>query len=185
MTDWRVRTALSGGSGGAGLSTMYFDATGGLTAQNAATAVRTFWATIANRISNNYTMTVEPLVYEINASTGQPVGVTGTTTTPVSGTDSADEEPWATQGLIFWNTGNFIGGREIRGRTFVPGPTSVSGSGGAPAAAYTAGLASAAAALIADVNTDLEVYSRLHTSAVSVSAASVWSKWAVLRSRRD
>ena len=182
---YRVRTAITGGPGGDGLSTMWFDATGGLTAQNAANAVRTFWSSMANRTSNNLTYTVEPAVYTVDDATGLATGVTSTTTTAVPGTDANDEESWATQGLLEMRTGHFIGGREVRGRIFIPGPTSVSGSGGNPVAAYQTQLSAAGAALIADANSIWLAYSRKNATSVSVTVANSWTKWAVLRSRRD
>jgi len=182
---YRVRTEITGGPGGTGLSTMYFDGTGGLTAQHAADAVRAFWDYQKAHISNNLTMTTLGPVYTLDDATGAPLAVTATTTTPVVGTDGSDEESWATQGLLELRTGNFISGREIRGRIFIPTPGSGQGSGGVPTAGYLSMLNAAAAALVADPNSSWEVWSRRNAVGVAVVSANAWSKWAVLRSRRD
>jgi len=182
---WRVRTHITGGAGGDGLSTMYFDGTGGLTAANAAVAVHTFWQTLQNHISNNLALQVDPLVYDINEATGHPVGVTSVSVAAVPGNASTDEAPWSAQGLIEWHTGNFLNGREIQGKTFIPGVTIGDNVVGAPGSGYVTALTAAGAALVADVNTSFQVYSRRNSAGIQVTAAAGWNKWAVLRSRRD
>jgi len=182
---FRVRTSFAGGSGGTGLNTFYFDATGPLTAQDAATAARNFWNTVRANMSNNLTITPDLAVYTLDETDGHPTAVTTVTGAAMSGQATADEEPWATQGLVEWRTGNFLPGREIRGRTFIPGICSGDSSGGAPTSGIQSAFASAAAALISDANSALVVWSRKNGYWATTTTATVWPKWAVLRSRRD
>lgn len=182
---FRVRTLITGSPGGSYLSTFYFDATGPLTAQNAATAARTFWNSIRLHISNNLTITPDLAVYTLDETTGSPTGVSTVTGAAITGGATADEEAWATQGLVEWRTGNFLTGREIRGRTFIPGVCSGDSSGGVPTGTYPTDLQTAAAALIADANSTLVVWSRKNGFFDEVTSSTVWNKWAVLRSRRD
>lgn len=182
---YRVKTQLVGGVGGDQLTTMYFDDSGTLTAQHAADAVRLFWNQVQPRISSQYTAFILPEVDTIDQSTGHPIGSTGTTTAPVVMGDAGDPLPWATQGLIEWSTGFYLGGRQVRGKTFIPGPTETWSTNGAPIAGYQSACAAAVTALIGDVLSDFGVYSRKNRQFISATSGSAWTKWAVLRSRRD
>lgn len=182
---FRVRTAISGGSGAAQVSTQYFLDNGTLTAQNAAVAVRTFWNSLAPNIVDTYHFAVEPAVESIDIGTGQPTQVTGTTTSPVTGGTNTDALPWQTQALIQLRTGTYTAGREVRGRIFIPGMSEVNNTAGIPSGTMTGSFDAAVAALIGDINSELVVYSRAHTEAVQVVTGNTWTKWASLRSRRD
>lgn len=182
---WQVRTAITGGSGAAQVSTMFFDQAAGLTAQGAADAVHAFWDTLKTKIVNSYTFDVEPVVEDIDTATGSPTGLTAVTVASVSGTLVGDPNPWATQGLVSWRTGVFLGGREIRGRTFIPGSWENDNTAGVPQASYVAALNSAAATLATDPNSSLCIYSRKKRAIGVVSTGQAWTKWAILRSRRD
>lgn len=166
---WQVRTAITGGSGAAQVSTMFFDQAAGLTAQGAADAVHAFWDTLKTKIVNSYTFDVEPVVEDIDTATGSPTGLTAVTVASVSGTLVGDPNPWATQGLVSWRTGVFLAGREA----------------GVPQASYVAALNSAAATLATDPNSSLCIYSRKKRAIGVVSTGQAWTKWAILRSRRD
>ena len=182
---YRVRTGIAGGPGGSQVSTMYFDATSPFTAQAAVDTVYNFWNNLKAGIANDLTFTIEPAVYTIDATTGEPTGIVSTGSAAVSGTNANDTEPWATQGLVEWRTGNFISGREIRGRTFIPGPTYDQSSGGVPSSTYNTRISSAVTSLLGDTDSALMVYSRKNFLAAQVDVGSPWTKWAVLRSRRD
>lgn len=182
---FRVRTQITGGPGGPYLSQMYFSEGGGATAQQAATAVRNFWDSLKAWITDPMIMTVEPEVVLFDAGTQLPTGVVVTTTSPVSATSSSAESPAATQGLISWRTGVYVGSREIRGRTFVPGVPQSSLGDGIPGGAYVAALNTSAAALIADTNSVLAINSPSKHNAANVVSGTAWNQFAVLRSRRD
>ena len=182
---WRVRTALSGGSGSAQVSTMFFDQAAGLTAQGAANAVHAFWVTVADNMSSSYTAQVELAVEDIDIATGKPTGVTAVTAGLVTGTQSADPLPWATQALVSWRSGTFVSGREVRGRTFIPGMVETLNSSGVPSGSIFASINGAASTLAGDSNSSLCIYSRKKAAVGIVTSGSMWTKWAVLRSRRD
>lgn len=164
---------------------MFFEDDGTLTAQNAATAVRNFWVACAVKLLNTYHFQVEGAVDTIDLATGKPTGSTAVTAADVVGTQNNDALPWATQGLVEWRTGFYSGGREVRGRTFIPGNVEIMSTSGVPTGEYTGALQTAANALISDALSQVQVYSRKHTLASGVTGATVWPKWAVLRSRRD
>lgn len=183
MNLYRVRTAITGGPGGSELATMYFDASTG-TAQDAANAARAFWVDCAGQIKSIYTMTVLPLVYTIDSTTDKATSVTGTTTTAVPGGSGADGLPTATQGLIRWHTGVFSSGREIQGKTFIPGMVVPANNQGVPTSALLTALQTAATNLASAGPITFGVYSRKHHLFAQATTGSPWNQWAVLRSRR-
>lgn len=183
-TLFRVRTAITGGPGGSELSTQYFNAASG-TEQQAADAVRAFWQALNNYIHSAYTLTVEPLVYSIDSTTGLATSTAGTTTSQVFGTDGNDPLPPATQGVVRAHTGLFIAGRELTGKLWVPGPTEAKNTTGIPTGAYLTAVDAAAATLASGANYEWVIWSRKHFQFFDVTSASTWNKWGVLRSRRD
>lgn len=186
MTNiYRVRTSLAGGSGSSQLSTHYFSTGGILDAQSAASAVRAFWNDIKGVISSSYTMQVEPEVFELDQATGQPWTVHSTINSVVTGTSSADALPWQTQGLIRWQTGIFVNGRQVRGHTYVPGPTETFNDAGVPNATYVASVLSGCLTLVGATDADPVVWSRKNGTSHLITGYSVWGKWAHLSTRRD
>jgi len=182
---YRVRTQITGGPGGPYLSTLYFNVVGGLTAANANAATGAFWTALKARMTTAMSYATEAEVAEVDIATGQVTGIVAVTPQTGTGTLAGDMLPSSTQGLIRWRTGTFVNGREVRGRTFIPGPVEVDSAVGVPVAGYLSIVNAAASALIADVNSDLMVYSKRNRDAVPALSGSCWSQWAVLRSRRS
>lgn len=180
---YRIRTVWTGFSGAPGVSTMYF-AEGGGTAQQAATAVGTFWGSVDNFIVSALSWRVENAVTLIDGTTGQATGVTQVSGPNGQGAATGDMVPRVAQALIRWRTGSFFGGREIRGRTFIPG-ISESNAIGTLSTAAISGIDAAAAALVGDANSLLLVWSRSHFLEEVVDAWETWTEFASLRSRRD
>ena len=179
----RVRTVFNGVQGAPYYSNLYFDATAetGVTVTNAVTQ---FWQDIKAVICNDLTWEVEGDVAVIDDVTGEINDITAGTPSSSVGTDSADMAPLTTQGLIRARTGTFVGGREIRGRIFVPCPSEGSNLQGAPTSTYTADLTGAAGAL-RDAAVGWVIWSRAKGQSAPVVTVSTWGQWASLRSRRD
>lgn len=183
---YRVRTAIAGNSGGRQVATHFFDAASPNTAQASADAVRSFWDVLKSKIVTTYTFTVEAVVDTIDVATGQPVSATGVTTTPVTGTEGTEKLPPATQGLIEWRTGAYHAGREIRGKTFIPGLSNSSSSAvGVPTSTWLALAGSATIGLMGELDAVPVVYSQKYRVFAPIIGGNGWSEWAVLRSRRD
>jgi len=180
----RVRTAITGGLGGPYLSTFYFDGDTQGEADLAADAAHDFWAALAAWMVSGITSTVEPEVVEVAVGSGLPLSTFLTTQDAVSSSASHPAAPAATQGLISWRTGVYVGAREIRGRTFVPGVATSSVGDGIPGGAYVAALASAGTTLLTHT-ADFGVYSAKNGTFASAVSRTAWANFAVLRSRRD
>lgn len=150
----------------------------------AASAATTFLETIDGLYRNSVTAQVDPEVLAVDVGTGNVTGVFPVTAAAQQG-DSADAAvPNAAMALIRWRTGVFSSGRELRGRTFIPGltDTSVDATGNVSAATVTA-INAAAATLIS--SSDFAIWSPTNSSAATVTSGTTWTEFAVLRSRRD
>jgi hypothetical protein len=163
------------------MSTLYFGTAS--PAADAVSAVGTFWGTLDNLMYNQVDWATVAEVEEIGVG-GELLGLESTTPETGTGSLAGDPLPWSTQGLIRWRTGAIIAGRELRGRTFVPGAMEAA-SDGNPTATFQANMQSAADALITDVNSELVIWSRTHGETRLVAVAGVWNQWSVQRSRRD
>lgn len=181
----RVTTSMVGLGGGPFYSQMHFAGETQGAADAAADAVWDFWQAIFTSQAAGLTLTVEPEVIQFDLSTGAPETVYATSEAPMTSSGGGDALPWGTQGLIRWRTGAFLGGRELRGRTFIPALTEGHNTAGRPAAALITILNNAAAALIADGASELMVYSPTKSAIATVVTGTGWSEWAQLRSRRD
>jgi hypothetical protein len=152
-------------------------------ADDAAAAVTAWLQVLDNFLRVNQTAQVDPEVLEIQVATGTTLGSFTVSESPVTGADSNDAVPNASMALVRWRTGIYVSGREIRGRTFIPGLTEASldangNLGTTPISAIDAG----SNLLIA--GDPLAIYSPTRGSAATVTQASTWSEFAVLRSRR-
>jgi len=181
---YRVRTEFRGMQGAPWLSTMFFEEGVG-TAQDCIDAVGTFWGAVDAGIDSEVDWATLPDVEAVSAVTGLVTGVT--TTTPATGTGASATQalPFASQGLLRWRTGVYINGREVRGRTFIPGIVVSNNDNGGVLAAYQTTVNNAAAALIATSDANLQIWTRANNNAATVTSGSMWNQFAVLRSRRD
>lgn len=180
----RVRTQITSSSGGPYLNTFYFgtaDSQAG--AESAVTAVSVFWQTIKARWATTMAYATETEVAQLNVA-GDVVAVYSVPSLNGTGTVAGVPLPFATQGLIRWRSGVYVAGKEIRGRTFVPGPLTADQTNGLPQAAYVNAVNGAATALRTS-GAGLVVWSKKNATTAIVNGNSVWTNFASLRSRRD
>lgn len=175
------------GVGGAPFwTTVRQTAVGVKTAQQFATAWGDFLDRAKTSLANQLTATVLSEVTIIESTTGELVGTTNVTQRTIAGTDANDMLPRTSQLLIRWHTPLIIGGRRVRGRTFLPGLCEENNSdAGSPLPAIVTGFQGSLNTLITDWGGEAVVYSRTHLSGAAIDSASVWTEWASLRSRRD
>ena len=184
MSQNRVQVAwTSAHIVGGGLSTFYFDSAVGTAAQQVA-AVGTFLTATDDRRISGTTWATLPDVATLSVA-GALEGTTSTTPATGTGSLAGTAVPQASQGLLRLITGAVVGGRLLRGRLFLPAVGVNDNTNGVPSATYVADYNAAAAALIADANTNWIVWSQTHGFSTAIVSATVWSKFAVLRSRRD
>lgn len=154
-------------------------------------AVNTFWTELAaaHRTGNSADVSAEVAIIDDLTGVLDSVQVSSTDPAPVNFTNSDDPMAPASQGLIQWRTGGVVGGRVVRGRTFLPAQCEISSTLGIPNEAIVAIWQDAADGLLASVNATLAIWHRPNTagpgSSHEVTSATCWRQWAVLRSRRD
>lgn len=184
---FRVRTVHTGVAGSPYYTNMFFASDSTLTtAQDCVDAVDSFWNALDLYINSALQGIIPAGTTEIDATTGQPIFVQPTTQATQSYSNTNALLPRATQGLIRWNTGVFVNGRQIMGHSFIPGICEDhNAAGGNPDSAVIAAMQNAANALIADTGNILGVYSRASGTFAIATSASVQPGWGQLRSRRD
>jgi hypothetical protein len=184
----RVRVSWgSGAANGGGVSTFNFIGDDlQADANAAAAAVATAMAALEPVMDVDAVWTLETEVDVFNVLTGQTTGVFTVAGATGNGNSVGDKLPLAVQGLVRLRTGFFVGGREVRGRLFIPavGEPFINADG-TPTVAFQTTIADAIDDLRADPNCIYAVYSPTHSTAQEVTAVTAWSNFAVLRSRRD
>lgn len=193
---FRVRIALTGWTGGPGLSTLYFTNGAGTlaAAQALVDGVHDWWAAHVNSFyASNVDLQIQGDVDEIDEATGN-VTNTFSATAPavINGGGASGMAPPEVMALLHLRTGTFIAGRRVAGRMFI-GPIA-QGSITSAGELDSGGVANLTAQLgycVASVPAGnvWEVWHRpvggAGGSAHAITATSGTSKLAVLTSRRD
>jgi len=172
---------------GGGLSVMYFaDGLGTIAEQRA--ALGDLWATIDGNLTPNTQWSVDAEGREIDFATGTLTGgwSEGTVYAGAGGLSSTPV-PNVAQALLRWATDSVVGGRLVKGRTYVPGFANELTNDGEIPAAYLGTMGTACQAF-ADAEVGFSVWHRpvsgsggsLHT----VTGGSVWREFAIQRGRR-
>ena len=182
----RFTTIFTGRPGTPGYSTMY---TGGDTSGEAdigGNYIGVFWDALKVYQASGLIITISGDVERVDPATGQIIELFTFEDNIVNSTGSGPIPP-ADQGLMRWRTGDFINGREVRGRTFIPYLSSSAETNGVPSSAFVAAAQDAADDLLVGLGAagDMCVYSPTHGQFANVTSHSVWNQFAVLRSRRD
>lgn len=179
----RISVLYGGLPGMPGTNTIYHHENGA-SAADGVNAVKGFLDDISTNLASALTYDVNPVVEQVDSTTGAVIGVDDTggggADTGASGSESL---PFSTQLLVQLRTGVFNSGRELRGRIFIPGQVESNNDAGRPSAAWVTFAQSKVDTMLAAGG--IAVYSPTHHTWASVSAGKVWNEWAVLRSRRD
>jgi hypothetical protein len=182
----RTRLQIAGTVVGASVMTHYWDGPSDAAhAVDVRQAIGLFGSALQTSMKSGTTLNLEPDAEVVDPTTGQITGLEPMLAYGVTGSDPGDQLPVATQGLIRWRTGVFVGGREIRGRSFIPSPTEGNNTNGKPSSSYITNVGNAAIAILSDPAAGFAIWSRANGQVAPVVSHSVWSEWSGLRSRRD
>jgi hypothetical protein len=184
----RTTVVLSGVTGAPYYSTLHWGGNTAGQAQAAADAHGHFWNQLQARLDGAMVADVGTDVQQIDPATGQIIQNFVVTGGQVQFSSAAEPVPQATQALLQLRTGDYVNGRELRGRIFIPGITETDSILGKPDAALITALINAYDFAMLNGGTAAGghvVYSRTHFQASIVQDVSVWGEFAVLRSRRD
>lgn len=181
----RVRTIFQGVRGTPYYSNLFCLGEGDTFAQ----AVADFFRAIQSDLATDMTWTVEPEIAHIDAVTGQITDVTTWAGDTASGQSAGEPLPWSAQGLLQFFTPDWVNGRQVRGRMYIPGVTENSSFNGTPDSAFRDDVQAAydsniMAVAVQDTNPHV-VWSRTNGSTHLVSRGNVVNYWGIQRSRRD
>ena len=182
-----VLTDITTPSGSGKVAVMYFDETQPADPQTA--AVQAFWSGIAPQLDQAFRFRVRSNGRLVDEATGQLQGFwSGVGYTEVTGQGSGGAVADATQVLVRWRTGVVRNGREVRGRTFIPGLNRVNLASGNIGEAYRSAIEVEANDFLTTTSIGFGVWARPKAGSpgalVQVTDADVWSELAVLRRRR-
>lgn len=180
VVDWVTQ------NGAGKVSVFWFDTATAIAGQRS--ALNTFLSAVDGSLDNGVSWSIRQVGRVVDDATG---ALTGSWTNAVgfTGVGAAVGEPVAdaTQVLFQWHTGSIVGGRFLRGRTFVPGLAAGQVVNGNLASAQVTGL-QAVGNTLATSGQGLGVWHRptagLGGSFVPVNSCTVWPELAVLRRRR-
>lgn len=179
-----IRLRLNWTGASSGFSILHFAGTlSG--AQDAADAAALWWDEINDRFPTTQAMRVDPEVAEINEATGQTTGTTSVTTAAIAGTTGTTQVPQASMVLMRWRTGQFVGGREIRGRTFIPGLSLGELTAGGEVRQQALDDFNGAVTQLTSAEPQFVIYSPTTGGSASVTSGDCWVELAVMRSRRE
>lgn len=185
----RVQCTVTGVAGSPYYIVGYFDAASGTTG-----GVLNDWMSFVAGVTSGTSIawpsgalvTGEGVVQLIDPTTGNPIGTEVTTSLTVTGTGTSQMMSPATQILTEWRTGNYINGREVRGRTNHPCVRASDATlTGNPNSGTLGGWNSAAAGLIGSSASNFVIWSKKNGQWFAASSGNTWTKFSVLRSRRD
>jgi hypothetical protein len=180
----RIRTVFTGVAGAPWYSNMYFDADA-VSGGDYAAFVADFWVALQGIQHQAVDWVVQPEFAVIESTTGLIVDVGTWAGESGGGTNVVEPLPWANQAIVHWFTGVYLNGRQVRGKTFVPGLTQTSNDAGSLLPTQRATIDAAAEELINDGNGAFVVFSPTNLADIPITSASVPSLIGVLRSRRD
>jgi len=199
---YRVTTTFTGPAvAGGGITRTYFLPSAGAPSDSAG-AMTAFWTGARVAIRTDTVISVLPTVETIDEETGDITAVEAVTGSTQNGLDDSTYMPPQVQGVLQLRTGDYVDGREVRGRIYIPSLGAASWTGGNWAGTKRTAIEAAAATLLAGGSDDwqLVVWQRPRVDATNaagepvpdregstheVTALILTQKTGVLRSRRD
>ena len=177
----RVRVGWSGWAGGPGVSTFLFESAGAPPLVD----LRTMYAAWAPIIPTGITLQIENTGQTIASETGQAVGAWSAGAQTAIACTGAGGYAAPAGCYVSWRTGVFLGGREIRGKTFiVPLVAGAYDGTGTILDQNRQAVENAAKAFIATGGSTMRIYNRSQFGFGGVTSATVPDKVVVLTSRR-
>lgn len=183
----RIRLVGVGGPGGTNLTTFHYSGDGsGGDAQLAVNAVGVLWAVVDGFQATPTTWATNADVEVVDEVTGNTTDIVTTTPVTGAGDETGENLPVFVQGLIRLTTSDFVSGRRVRGRLFVPNMVEAFNTTlGLPLGTMTGPITTALGVWLAAVGPAPEVWSRTNGSEHVITSASMSPNWAYLGKRRS
>lgn len=180
LTEWTVPNC------GSSTTVMYWDDSEAVNDQREA------WGDFLRFFPNYFVLGTTATVATTGRTIDPATGVAGSfwaepTAQVMQGVATSGQVANAAQALVRWNTPGVVAGRQVKGRTFLPGFSTTALAGGEIAGAVLTILDDYVDAFLASQNS-LSIWSRPITGRPGtqhiVQSGSVWNELAVLRRRR-
>jgi len=187
MPMYRFSSVMTGVAGAPYYNSLYVIDTSSLNVDAAAEAVHDFWDSLLEFSDDALIWTLDTDVQIVDPVTGQITGAETVTSQVTGGQNTGTPLPVATQGLMRFTTGVYEGGRQLRGRLFIPALTVGAGTttpSGPNIVSWNNAWETFRTDLLA-ANGEHVIYSRTYHTEHVVRGASAWNQYAVQRSRRD
>lgn len=190
----RYRVGWAGTSGGAGVSTFHVQATDlsiitPTDVQNCGDNLRVFFENSSEFLPNEVSLSFPATQDVVESTTGllvATVNASGTTASLTGALTSSWQNGVGTR--VVWSTGQVVGGRRVKGYTYLVPYGNIMDTDGTLTAAATADIAANAAALLSAMAADalaMVVYREAAFATTQITAGSLTDKAVILRSRRD
>lgn len=186
---FEVITDITTEAGGGQVSVMYFDE-GGTSAAAAVLSATLFWQACAAKCTVSTTFQVRGSGRTVDAADGSLSGFYSEPSSAlILGSVSGSGVPDASQVLCQFRTGVIRAGREVRGRTFVPGLAAANNLAGGNLFEATRLIFAAAAEQLTEEERGHGIWARPKEGSPGVLVKSAtgdcWTELAVLRRRRQ
>lgn len=182
----RIRSVTDGLPSAPFLTTHYFETSAESVAQEAYAALGDFWEAMSVAVNHNANINIDPVMFIIDPVTGNTTG-TFLATIPLgyAGGNTGDALPAGVSPIMQLRTGSYLAGREVRGRTFLPGLTQdqiniQSGTLNETSRDYLSAIGQA----LVDADLGWCVWSRKNGTADTVSVVNIAQSAGMIRSRR-
>lgn len=126
----RTRVVWTGVAGTPYYTNFFWNGSGPSIAEDAQDSTIAWVAEIVGLINPLFTLTCDSEVTEINPESGEIVTAYDVPGSASVGTNVGEPYPFRTQVLTYFGTTNYVGGRRVRGRSFLGGLNEVIGSSG-------------------------------------------------------
>jgi len=143
---FRTEVEINGLQGSPLYSRLHWDSTGfdgQIGADAVANATHELWTDLAAFMHNQTVIAVMPEVALVDDSTRETTAVFITSEANIAGALSTERIASGLQLVAQHRSGQFVGGREVRGRTFIPGLTESANDSGRPIGATRTAAAAA------------------------------------------
>lgn len=183
----RTTTEWIGFEGHPGYTTLHFDGLTQADATAAHAATVDLWEVLDAELWAGLEATTISDVPVIDPATGQITELFQVPEVALQMVGAGDPIPPSNQMLIRWRTGFYQAGREVRGRSFIPGIRETTTTEGVIPTATVNGFNTALTTWLnaLPAGRTLQIWSPTQGTATNVNSVSVWNELAVLRSRRD
>lgn len=188
---WRIRAGWTlAGSSDTWLTTTSWADSIGLSVNSSVDALWHILDDCMNFVSEDVTYQIDPVVDIVDVATGHLTGTLTVESASNHGRSTTAQLPQATQGEISLVTGDYISGRQVVGKFYLPGLTTEASDDGSPSTGFKTALYNAIVANkdgtgILHDQASMKVYSRTHHSIHDIANPRPMQRFAVLRSRRQ